>query len=161
MKTLSARERRRKAVLNKIARLTLARNKGIKAIVTAETQLPGLERQARRYDLPVKPRQPKPAEHPKVVARETKVADELVEFAAKVATPEALAVATGEPKPEPKRQRKPKAGSRGPKLLEDLINKPFREARRKRMEAMGFRQTKRKGKVTDVTPIPNSEIFGD
>jgi hypothetical protein len=40
--------------------------------------LPTLERQARRNELPVKPRKPKPVEHPKVVARESKIADALV-----------------------------------------------------------------------------------
>lgn len=133
MQKLTARERRHKAVLNKIARLTMARNKGIKAIVAAETQLPALERQARRNELPVRPRKPKPVEHPKVVAKEMAIADALVEdklvqrkrkvkslaeFAEAVASPEGLELATD------------------------------REAR---MKSMGFRKTsKRKGTQPSV-----------
>lgn len=80
MQKLSARERRHKALVSKIERLTRRRNEGIKAIVTAEVQLPKLERQLRRFDLPVKPKKkPKPVEHPKVAAKETAVADALVE----------------------------------------------------------------------------------
>jgi hypothetical protein len=151
MKTLSARERRHKAVLNKIARLTLARNKGIKAIVAAETQLPGLERQARRYDLPVKPRKPKPAEHPRIAANHERIANELVEFAAKLPTPEALAVATGEPKPKPKRQRKPKVGWVFPEVTKttdipnsEIFGDPGPIDHDARMVAMGFRKTKKR-----------------
>ena len=51
---LPARERRHKVLLNTIARLTLARNKAIKTIVQAETTLPRLERQLRRYEFPTK-----------------------------------------------------------------------------------------------------------
>ena len=62
MQKLTARERRHKALVSKIERLTRRRNEGIKAIVTAENLLPGLERQLRRFELPVKPRKPKPVE---------------------------------------------------------------------------------------------------
>jgi hypothetical protein len=68
MTKLPLRERRHKAVLDQIARLTLARNKAIKILVKAETVLPKLERQARRFELPVKPRKPKPMVEPEPVA---------------------------------------------------------------------------------------------
>src|SRR5206468_8175987 len=59
MQVLTTRQRRHKAVVDKIARLTRKRNEGIKAIVAAETQLPKLERQARRLERPVVPRKSK------------------------------------------------------------------------------------------------------
>jgi hypothetical protein len=52
MTKLPLRERRYKALLNQITRLTLARNKAIKTIVKAENTLPGLERRARRLEFP-------------------------------------------------------------------------------------------------------------
>jgi hypothetical protein len=54
MKTLSLRERRLKALLDKIARLTRKRNEAIKALVKVENSLPQLERRARLLDRPVK-----------------------------------------------------------------------------------------------------------
>jgi hypothetical protein len=49
---LSLRERRYKALLAKIARLTRERNKAIKTLVRAENALPRLERAARRMEFP-------------------------------------------------------------------------------------------------------------
>jgi hypothetical protein len=46
---------------------------------------------------------------------------------------------------------KPKAGSPGPAMLEEYLNKPFREAREAKMKAMGFRKTKRKGAAAGTT----------
>jgi hypothetical protein len=54
MQTLTLRERRRKALLDKIARLTRKRNEAIKTLVKAENLLPQLERRARLLDRPVK-----------------------------------------------------------------------------------------------------------
>lgn len=124
MQKLSARERRHKAVLNKIARLTLARNKAIKAIVAAETQLPALERQARRNELPVKPRKPK----------EQPISPIFERHKGETATMVAL---------KPKRQRKPKAETPTPQAGLDVTLMP--EERDARMVAFGFRKTKRRG----------------
>jgi hypothetical protein len=78
MQKLPLRERRRIALLNRIARLTLARNKAIQTLVKAETALPKLDRQLRRAEQPPRERKPKPVEHPKAAARERKIADALV-----------------------------------------------------------------------------------
>jgi hypothetical protein len=56
MKNLSLRERRRKALLAKIARLVRKRNEAIKTLVKAENLLPQLERRARLMDRPAKRR---------------------------------------------------------------------------------------------------------
>lgn len=123
MQKLSARERRHKAVLNKIARLTLARNQGIKAIVAAETQLPALERQARRNELPVKPRKPKPEPVQAVPHSE----------------------AHPHSKKGPQRKRKAdhdEALSPDAHIADIRTEEADREAR---LVAMGFRKTKRKG----------------
>lgn len=136
MQKLSARERRHKAVLNKIARLTLARNKGIKAIVAAETQLPALERQARRNELPVKPRRPKPVDLVRQAAPMGMVNDGEVVVEP---TPRFLHVK----KPDkPKRQRKPKAETPTPQAGLDVSLTP--EDRDARMASFGFRKGKRK-----------------
>jgi hypothetical protein len=50
MQTLSLRERRRKALLDQIAKLTRKRNEALKTLVRAENVLPKLERRARAYD---------------------------------------------------------------------------------------------------------------
>lgn len=122
MQKLSARERRHKAVLNKIARLTLARNKGIKAIVAAETQLPALERQARRNELPVQPRKPK--EQPTSPAFERHKGE--------MATMVAL---------KPKRQRKPKVTETTDIPNSEIFGDPGPIDREARMKSMGFRRT--------------------
>jgi hypothetical protein len=127
MLKLTARERRHKAVLNKIARLTRARNEGIRAIVAAETQLPKLERQARRNELSVKSRKPK--EQPTSPAFERHKGEAATMVAIK-----------------PKRQRKPKANY-DEALSPDAHIADIRTAeadREKRMEALGFRKIKRK-----------------
>jgi hypothetical protein len=75
------------------------------------------------------------------VAVRTDGTEEIVPVAEPPAEPEPAAP------PKPKRQRKPKADDRpkpgepGPTLLAEALNRPVREAREARMQALGFRRT--------------------
>src|SRR5262245_29667605 len=129
-KRLARREANYQKLCTKIERTQRKLDKADRTVTRCVKQLTKLERQRRR------------AEKAKAEA-EALLATELTP------KPEPKAQHAAPLEPKPKRQRKPKingdakpeAGSPGPKLLEDMLNKPSREARAERMKAMGFRRT--------------------
>jgi hypothetical protein len=159
---LPLRERRYKAALAAVERCKRRREAAIRTLAKCETLLPKLERRARRMGAPPRPPKiklddPPPVELPAIPPKVA--ADGLPDFLRRGQAAQAAAdKAIDEAKPaKPKRQRhehkvmaeveriidqhKPTAGSPGPALLTEALNRPARDAR---MQAMGFRKTTRK-----------------
>ena len=162
MQKLPMRERRRRALLNSVARMRKQREEAIKTIVRCETNLPKVERRLRNYDKPPRSKPsgvvtppPPPTIEPQMQG------DGTPDFLRQAKQPEPKPADKPEPKPEPaqkppaKRQRKRdildldtppacKVNPIAPDPMTVLVGQVAREAR---MEQMGFRKVTRRRKA--------------